>query len=825
MEMPQRYIEAMIDRPLRGLCTPRSLAASLVFFFALSWNALPAWGALEPAQVLILVNRDTPVSSAVAQMYQMRRAIPDANLFQLSLGTSRQIAPDQYWRLAGQPIRKYLEDHPDIRCILTTSGVPYTIMAAGGGDEGAAFDNELAMVLREEPGSQKRHQPNPLYLQVSNPSGITDPRLLNMVYVSRLDGPDLATITRMVDDAIAAESHGLEGLVAGDARGIDAVTGYGEGDASIRAAVDRLAGAGFQTNLDMKEEDWRQPKGGVGNQAAGAAFYIGWYALLNFQDIFGERGLAQGSIAWHIASQEAQDIWDPKGTGWCINLMRRGAAVTIGPVREPYVAAFPHGDIFVEGLLQGLTVADSYWVSLPHVSWAMVLLGDPLYRPFGLKPRPALVAGAYTAGDAGQILEHGKTAPLLVQVDCIGPAGSSTPAYSATVETEMGLTAAKGPVSIPALKAGESVVVSVPGVTAGEDPSGRFRLRLEARKEGEPSRSIVVEGRIGFSRLTGGLGPKSQMFVSPDGGELISGRPGRSVLIQTASLREQPVNVPQGYGLTNAEFSPDSRHIVVTLLDPRKKQAAFLVSDNTLRSVKGLPPGLQFLRWLDNDRVLLANQGGLISHSISGGEDSVLGLPEGRTGNFIPGTQIQFAITDDAKVLIKNGVEPFHEVLQGVKPARFLAVANDLSMFGAVDAQKKLWVQKGLNGAPRAIAEGVERVLWGPISRRAVVQDGTGRSKLYDGRDDSWRDLGFVLESAWSPDEERLLFVDAGSPTEPGYLSLMSGTLVERLCPMSRIGEVGKILFSADQTKAYLLATLAAQPDVWMIPIPARTAK
>ena len=124
-------------------------------------------------------------------------------------------------------------------------------------------------------------------------------------------------------------------------------------------------------------------------------------------------------------------------------------------------------------------------------------------------------------------------------------------------------------------------------------------------------------------------------------------------------------------------------------------------------------------------------------------------------------------------------------------------------------AEKRFWVQKGLDGAPKVIAEGVERVLWGPISRRAVVQDGTGRSRIYDGRDGSWKDLGFILESAWSPDEERLLFVDAGNATEPSYLSLLSGTSVERLCPMSRIGQVGKIVFSADQTKAYLLATLA----------------
>jgi uncharacterized protein (TIGR03790 family) len=803
---------------------PRMPAALLVLLLSTAWAALPAWGALEPAQVLILVNRDESISGKVAMMYQRLRGIPAANQLRLSMGTSRQITPEQYWSAAGLPIRKYLEEHAEIRCILTTSGVPYTIQAAGGDDEGAAFDNELAAVLREEAGSRKRHQPNPLYLLGSNPIGITDPRLLKMVYVARLDGPDLETITRMVEDAIAAETHGLEGPAAGDAQGIDGVTGYGEGDASIRGAIDRLGGAGFETTLDMKEETWKQPKGGVGNQAAGAAFYVGWYALLNFQDIFGERGLARGSIAWHIASQEAQDIWNPKGGGWCINLMRRGAAVTIGPVREPYVAAFPHGDIFVEGLLRGLTVTDSYWTALPHISWAMVILGDPLYRPFAVKPRPALLARAYVAGDSSQVLERGKTAPLLVQLECVGPAGSSTPALTATVEPEMGLAAASGTISIPALKAGETVIVRAPSVTAGDDPTGMFRLRLEARAEGEPVRHIVVEGRIGFSRLTGGLGPKSQMFVSPDGKELISGRPGRSALIQVATLRAQAVTPPQGFGLTNAEFSPDSGHIELTLLDPKKKQAAFVITDDKLGSIQPLPAGLQYLRWLANDQVLIANQGGLISHSIAGAADRVLGLPEGRTGNVIPGTEIQFALTEDARVMIKNGAAPFREVLRDVKPNRFLAVANDLSLFGGLDGEKRLWVQKGLDGTPKVIAEGVDRVTWGPISRRAVVRDATGRSRIYDGRDGSWKDLGFILEAAWSPDEQRLLFVSAADATEPGYLSMLSGGAVDRLCSMYRIGQVGSIVFSADESKAYLLATLSGQAEVWMIPLPPRAA-
>ncbi len=473
--------------------------------------------ALDPSQVAVLVNKETLISSQVGRMYEKLREIPPANILRLSLGTDRQITPDQYWTTAAPAIKKYLDANPEIRCIVTTAGVPYSIQAADGKDEGAAFDNELAAVLREKPGDRKRAQPNPLFLGGANITGVTDPRKLQMVYVVRLDGPDLKTITRMVGDAIAVEKSGLDGPVYGDAQGLDSVTGYGVGDASIRAAVDRFSGAGFVSKLDMKQESWKQPKGGVGDQAAGAAFYLGWYDLLNFQDVFGEQGLARGSIAWHIASQEAQDIWNPAGKGWCVNLMRRGAAVTLGPVREPYVAAFPHGDIFTELLLSGDSVAESYWLALPHVSWAMVLLGDPLYRPFASKPRPSLIARAYVAGNSSGILKKGETSSLLALVECIGPAGSGTPALTAIAEPEMGLAAATGSVAIPALKAGQSALIKIPGVTAGADSTGMFRLGLNAQDDNGLRRRIVLEGRIGFSRLTAGLLSKSQMFSARGG--------------------------------------------------------------------------------------------------------------------------------------------------------------------------------------------------------------------------------------------------------------------------------------------------------------------
>jgi uncharacterized protein (TIGR03790 family) len=807
------------------------LARAGVFCSLALWCGSSAWGALDAFQTVVVVNRDQPVSGQVAKMYQSLRGIPAQNVLRLSMGEDRQITPDQYWSKLGSPIRKYLEEHPDIRCLLTTAGVPYTVREPGGADEGAAVDNELAAVLREQPGDRKRHQPNPLYLNGLNPYGVTDPRRLKMVYVARLDGPDLATITRMVEDAIAVEITGLDGLAAGDAQGIDAVTGYGEGDASIRAVVDRLGGAGFPVSLDMKQETWKAPPGGVGNQAAGAGFYVGWYALLDFQDVFGDRGLARGSIAWHIASQEAQDIWNPKGTGWCVNLMRRGAAVTLGPVQEPYVAAFPHGSIFVEALLSGMTVAEGYWLSLPNVSWAMVILGDPLYRPFALKPRPALVARAYVSGGPGQVLVRGETNSLLVQLECVGTPGSSIPALSATVEPEMGLAAASGMVAIPALKARESAVVRIPSVTAGDDATGMFRLRLNAQAAGEPPRRIVLEGRIGFSRLTPGLGPKSQMFVKPDGSVVISGHPGRSILIQSGTLRAAPFKAQEGFGLTNAQFSPDGTHLAVALTDLKTNQGSVVLADDKFGSVQSLPAGTQFVRWLDADRVLLLNQNGLVSHSIWRGADRELGRPPGRMGNVIPGTENQYSISDDGEMLFKNGAEPFREALPGAKATKFLAVANDLSLFGGVDQEGRLWVRRGIDAVPEVIATGVDRMLWGPISRRAVVQETNRNTRVYDGRDRTWKDLGNVVAAEWSSDEESLLFVDRGPRSDNGALCLYSGRTIQTLCPIGRIGQVLKLAISADRNRAFLLASLAGQMDVWMmplpppVPLPARVAK
>lgn len=68
---------------------------------------------------------------------------------------------------------------------------------------------------------------------------------------------------------------------------------------------------------------------------------------------------------------------------WCPNMLRDGVAATIGPVYEPYVSGFPLPEIFFDALTEGyMNLGESYLISLPYISWQMILVGDPLYRPF-----------------------------------------------------------------------------------------------------------------------------------------------------------------------------------------------------------------------------------------------------------------------------------------------------------------------------------------------------------------------------------------------------------------------------------------------------------
>lgn len=392
--------------------------------------------ALEPKDVFIVCNKDVKESREVADHYVAKRKVPAENVIDLSLPKGEDISREDYDAKLAGPLRDALKGKKDTcKVLLCVYGVPLRVggqkpskddleqidklkpeldeakkrvedakkekkdeqvtaaqrtvdrlnrqIARLRHDEStAAVDSEL-MLLWWPKYELHRWQFNPLYWQVSDDERKKAERTL---MTCRLDGPTVEIAKQLVDDAMTAEANGLKGKAYFDARGqkLDVKspqqwTGYQGYDESFREAAQLMTKAGFDVTLDDKDPVF--PK----DSCPDAALYAGWYSHGTFVDSF---TFPTGAIAYHLASSEAVSLRKGDTKLWCPNLLKKGVAVTLGPVAEPYTVAFPKASEFFGFLATGkYTVVECYARTTVIASWMMTLVGDPLYNPFAKSPK------------------------------------------------------------------------------------------------------------------------------------------------------------------------------------------------------------------------------------------------------------------------------------------------------------------------------------------------------------------------------------------------------------------------------------------------------
>jgi uncharacterized protein (TIGR03790 family) len=286
-----------------------------------------------------------------------------------------------------------------------------------GHETAAAFDSEL-MLLWWDDYPLYRWEPNLLSWRVQSLPSLrqsvpADQWQRKMLMVSRLDGPTPAVVRRMIDDSIAAERTGLKGTFYIDARGIAKDNSYGSYDENLRELAAMMkTHTSWPTVLDDRPALF-----GPG-QCPGTALYCGWYSLRKYVPAF---TFVRGAVGYHIASAEAVSIRTRGEQGWCKRMLDDGIAATLGPVEEPYLHAFPLPKDFFGLLLTGrFTLAECYAFSNNFGSWMLMLLGDPLYRPFADHP----VLKLEDAFEANLIPETYRTSATHPQSRSRGPAAA-----------------------------------------------------------------------------------------------------------------------------------------------------------------------------------------------------------------------------------------------------------------------------------------------------------------------------------------------------------------------------------------------------------------
>jgi uncharacterized protein (TIGR03790 family) len=388
---------------------PNSGSISSMYESSSSMN----WGDDLASHLLVVYNTADPDSKALAEYYAGCRNIPAERVLGITCPITEEITRKDYDDTIRSPILTYLSlknwiaraprevpvgdrmlnllmaTRNDIWAIVLMRGVPLKIQHDGNDYFGmetkpelqtnaASVDTELALlpIFGLPLGG---FVPNIFY--ENQPGGIKmiGPDLArNMILVTRLDGPTVADVRRMIDDSIYAEKHRLAGLAVVDTRGMtDPKDGYTSGDNWLRGARDALVKDGWTVKFDDKPDIL--PPTDPCNQVA---IYLGWYR----QDAAGPwitppPRFVRGAIAYHLHSFSANTVRSDKDN-WVGPLISHGAAATMGTVYEPYLALTPHEDIFTRRLLAGDYFAEAAYASIRGLSWMVTVVGDPLYRPF-----------------------------------------------------------------------------------------------------------------------------------------------------------------------------------------------------------------------------------------------------------------------------------------------------------------------------------------------------------------------------------------------------------------------------------------------------------
>jgi uncharacterized protein (TIGR03790 family) len=87
--------------------------------------------------------------------------------------------------------------------------------------------------------------------------------------------------------------------------------------------------------------------------------------------------------AWTFSSFRALDRpkwWAGSPQSLAADYLEEGATGMSGHVYEPYLTAAPRPDHLFPAWLAGRNLAESYYLSIPALSWQNIVLGDPLCR-------------------------------------------------------------------------------------------------------------------------------------------------------------------------------------------------------------------------------------------------------------------------------------------------------------------------------------------------------------------------------------------------------------------------------------------------------------
>ena len=337
--------------------------------------------------VLVVVNQSSNVSRRIGEYYVRKRGVPLSNLCRIKTTADEEISRAVYDSEIERPIARYLKLHrleEKILYIATTLGVPLKIKGPGEGllTESASVDSELTLVYGRLKGGKFAAAggiSNPFYGKMA---ARFEHAKFRIYLVTRLAGYDFEDVQAMIDRSMAARNRGKFVF--------DLKAGGGNGANQWLRAAARALPAG-RVVLDETANVLYHERDVIG--------YAGWGSndrdrkqrLLGFEWLPGAiatefvstdgRTFARPPATWNITTWEDKaNFFAGSPQTLTADYIHEGASGCSGHVYEPFLDATPHPQYLFPAYYGGRNLAESYYVSIPGLSWQNIVVGDPLCR-------------------------------------------------------------------------------------------------------------------------------------------------------------------------------------------------------------------------------------------------------------------------------------------------------------------------------------------------------------------------------------------------------------------------------------------------------------
>jgi uncharacterized protein (TIGR03790 family) len=338
-------------------------------------------------QVLIVVNKQSRDSREIGEYYLKKRGVPLANLCTIDTAPNEKIAREVYDRDIRTPVGEFLTKHnlvEKILYIVTTAGVPLDVTGNSDGlrNTAAAVDSELTVLYQQLhgvvipiPGWVR----NPLFMQRDAP--FRHPQF-PMYLVTRLAAYDMGEMKSLVDRALVARNTGKFVI---DARADDSTPGNGWlRTAALLLPKDRVILDDSGTVLKNQKDVIGYASWGSNDRARKERFlHFQWLPGAIMTEFVSTNGrtFKRPPDTWQIGPWTDKSKWfEGAPQTMSADYIHEGASGASGHVDEPYLTGCPRPEFVLPAYYQGRTMAESYYLGIPGLSWMNIVIGDPLMR-------------------------------------------------------------------------------------------------------------------------------------------------------------------------------------------------------------------------------------------------------------------------------------------------------------------------------------------------------------------------------------------------------------------------------------------------------------